>query len=27
VVYYNFQNDVTTIERPADAVLTGTVLG
>lgn len=27
VIYYNFRNDVTTILRPADAVLTGTVLG
>lgn len=27
VIYYNYQNDVTTVERPADAVLTGTVLG
>jgi len=27
VIYYNFQNDVTMVERPADAVLTGTVLG
>jgi hypothetical protein len=26
VIYYNFRNDVTDIERPADAVLTGTVL-
>ncbi len=26
VVYYNFENDVTTAERPADAILTGTVL-
>jgi hypothetical protein len=27
VVYYNYVNDVTTVPRPADAVLTGTVLG
>ncbi len=27
VIYYNYVNDVTTIERPADATLTGTVLG
>jgi hypothetical protein len=27
VIYYNYVNDVTTIPRPADAVLTGTVLG
>jgi len=27
VIYYNFENDVTTVERPADAVITGTVLG
>ncbi len=27
VIYYNYVNDVTTIPRPADATLTGTVLG
>ena len=27
VIYYNFRNDVTNVERPADAILTGTVLG
>ncbi len=27
VIYYNYVNDVTTVPRPADATLTGTVLG
>ena len=27
VIYYNYQNDVTNIKRPADAKISGTVLG
>jgi len=27
IVYYNFENDVISIPRPADAIITGTVLG